>query len=88
MFDLKSKGALVTGSSRGIGHAIAEALAAQGANVVISARSQVACDEVAAAINLGTGGRATPLAANIGAKADIEAFRTTRHSMEWPFRFR
>ena len=48
LFDLTGKVAIVTGSSRGIGLAIAAALAEQGAKVVISSRKQDACDEVAA----------------------------------------
>ena len=49
-FDLSGKSAIVTGSSRGIGKAIAEQLALRGANVVISSRTQDTCEEVADAI--------------------------------------
>lgn len=69
LFDLTGKVAIVTGSSRGIGKASAEALAAQGAKVVISSRKQDACDEVAAAINAEHGeGAAIAIAASISDK--------------------
>ena len=51
MFDLTGKVALITGSSRGIGKAIAEAYARQGAKVVITSRKLDACEAVAAQIN-------------------------------------
>ncbi len=47
-FDLSGKVAIVTGSSKGIGKAIALAFAQQGANVVLSSRKQEAVDEAAA----------------------------------------
>jgi NAD(P)-dependent dehydrogenase (short-subunit alcohol dehydrogenase family) len=69
LFDLTGKVAIVTGSSRGIGKASAEALAAHGARVVISSRNQDACDEVAAAINAEHGdGTAIAIAASISDK--------------------
>ena len=48
MFDLKGKGALVTGASGGIGGAIAKALHAQGANVAISGTNKEKLDALAA----------------------------------------
>ena len=47
LFDLTGKVAIVTGSSRGIGRATAEAMAAHGAKVVVSSRKADKCEEVA-----------------------------------------
>ena len=47
-FNLKGKVAIITGSSKGIGKAIAKGFAENGAQVVISSRSQEACDKVVA----------------------------------------
>ncbi|MFL6723952.1 MAG: SDR family oxidoreductase [Sphingomicrobium sp.] len=73
LFDLTNKVAIVTGSSRGIGLAIAAAMAEHGARVVISSRKQDACEEVAHAINAQHGDeRAIAVAANISSKDDLQ----------------
>ena len=73
LFDMTGEVALITGSSRGIGKAIAEAMAEQGAKVVISSRKQDACDATAAAINAKHGeGTAIAVAANISSKDDLD----------------
>ncbi|MGK6319982.1 SDR family oxidoreductase [Sphingomonas sp. DT-204] len=73
LFDLTGKVAIVTGSSRGIGRASAEALAAHGAKVVISSRKQDACDPVAAAIDAEHGaGTAIAVAASISDKVALQ----------------
>jgi NAD(P)-dependent dehydrogenase (short-subunit alcohol dehydrogenase family) len=72
LFRLDGKTALITGSSKGIGRAIAEAMAAQGASVVISSRKLDACravaDEIAAA-----GGKAAAIACNISRREELAA---------------
>ncbi len=74
LFDLTGKSAIITGSSRGIGRAIAEAMADQGAQVTISSRKPGPCQEVAAAINAKHGeGRAIAVPANISSKEELQA---------------
>src|SRR5690349_4317854 len=70
--DLSGKTALVTGSTAGIGHAIAKGLAASGANVVINGRGQ---DKVDAAVRKleGAGGKVRGIAADVSTAAGCKA---------------
>lgn len=70
-FDLSGRCVVITGASRGIGKAAAEACAAMGARVVISSRNLEPCEEVAAAIRA-EGGEAVAIACNISHRDQCE----------------
>ena len=72
LFDLSGKVAVVTGSTKGIGKAIAERMAEQGARVVISSRNQDLCDDVATNI-VSKGGHAVGISCNINHKEQLES---------------
>ena len=71
-FDLTGRVALVSGSSRGIGRAIAKSLALHGAEVILVSRKRDDLETVAAAIRK-DGGHATCIACHTGSLDDIEA---------------
>ena len=72
LFDLDGKIAFVSGASRGIGAAIAQLLAQQGAHVVVSSRRIESCETIVETITA-AGGKATAMACHIGEMEQISA---------------
>ncbi|HXF25609.1 MAG TPA: SDR family oxidoreductase [Gemmatimonadaceae bacterium] len=69
---IRDKVALVTASSRGLGRAVAEELAAGGANLVLCARSQSSLDETVRAITSSSGVKVISIVADISDPAAVE----------------
>ena len=80
LFDLTGKVALLTGASKGMGLAMAQALAEHGARVVISSRKLDQCELAADGINERCGaGTAVAVACNIGHKDQLENLVSVTH---------
>jgi NAD(P)-dependent dehydrogenase (short-subunit alcohol dehydrogenase family) len=80
LFDLTGKVALLTGASKGMGRAMAEALAVHGAQVMLSSRKLDQCELAAAAINERCGEvRAHAFACNAGYKEQLQALVDATH---------
>jgi NAD(P)-dependent dehydrogenase (short-subunit alcohol dehydrogenase family) len=74
LFDLTGKVAIVTGSTKGIGRAMASGLAQAGASVVVSSRKQELCNKVAAEVAAETGAKTLGLACHVGEWDAIPGF--------------
>jgi 3-oxoacyl-[acyl-carrier protein] reductase len=69
---LDGKVAIVTGASKGIGRQVAEDLAREGADVVITARTAEPLEKAAAQIAAATGRTVVPLAGDMSVSADVD----------------
>src|SRR5687767_1276891 len=71
-FRLDGRVSIITGASRGLGRAIAEALAGAGSDVVLTGRQLDTLRPAAAELHARTSRRVLPLAMDIGRTADIQ----------------
>ncbi|MBD3275543.1 MAG: 3-oxoacyl-[acyl-carrier-protein] reductase [Candidatus Marinimicrobia bacterium] len=76
MFDVSGKTVLITGGSRGIGYSIAEAFVKQGANVVISSRSEGVLNEAAESLG-GNDGQVTAIPSDVSQMDSIQELIST-----------
>jgi NAD(P)-dependent dehydrogenase (short-subunit alcohol dehydrogenase family) len=74
LFDLSGKVAIITGSTKGIGRAMAEGLAQAGATVVVSSRKQELCEVVAHQIEATTGASVIGLSCHVGEPEQVSIF--------------
>jgi 3-oxoacyl-[acyl-carrier protein] reductase len=72
MLDIKGKNAVITGASRGIGKAVAEKIAQQGANVVIAARKQQTLDEAVNDIQSKVDGKVLGVSTDVSRLEDLQ----------------
>jgi NAD(P)-dependent dehydrogenase (short-subunit alcohol dehydrogenase family) len=79
---LDNKLALVSGSTAGIGYAIAETLVAEGARVIVNGRSQPGVDEALAAIRQNTGKQALGFAGDLSSPSAAEALVAAHPGIE------
>jgi gluconate 5-dehydrogenase len=73
LFDLSGRVALLTGATRGLGRAMARGLAGAGADLVVTGRTQDACDLAAKELAAETGRAVLPVACHMGDWDQIHA---------------
>ena len=79
---LADKLALVSGSTAGIGYAIAEALAREGARVIVNGRAQASVDAAVARLTATTNGKVVGFAGDLGTAAAAEALAAAHPGVE------